>query len=132
MPRSNVAAKGSREVGNSKKLDKKVALTGAVGSRAKVIRVELNYAQRVLVPRGSELRIVVRDAKDNRIFFDNIKTKTDAPPYMLEIPFGPSATFPLKVDASLKSVIGHKFSQRFQLQRVATATPPVKVLMHLE
>lgn len=130
--RFKTVANGSHEVASPKRLDKKVAPSGMTKAMAKVITVELNYAQRVLVPRGSKIKVVVRDAQERPIFSNNIKTMTDAPPYTLEIPFESSALFPLQVYASLESVIGHKFSRRFLLQRVSKADTPVKVMMQLE
>jgi uncharacterized lipoprotein YbaY len=130
--RFKAVANGSPEVASPKRLDKKVAPSSMTKAMAKVITVELDYAQRVLVPRGSKIKVVVRDAQERPIFSNNIKTMTDAPPYTLEIPFETSALFPLQVYASLESVIGHKFSQRFLLQRVSKADAPVKVMMQLE
>src|SRR5215216_2268721 len=45
------------------------------------VKLHLTYSERLLVPRGSEIGLTVRDANGNQVYTVKTSTKRDAPPY---------------------------------------------------
>jgi hypothetical protein len=99
---------------------------------ANKVTFELTYAQRVLVPRGSSVEVVVTDASRKAVARCKVKTAKDAPPYKVVVPIGAAAVFPLQVEASLKSSIGQKFSNRIQLAEAVESAKPVAISLNIE
>lgn len=99
---------------------------------ANKVTFELSYAQRVLLPRGSSVEVVVIDASQKAIARCKVKTAKDGPPYKVVVPIGAAAVFPLQVEASLKSPIGQKFSNRIQLVEAVESAKPVAINLNIE
>jgi len=90
--------------------------------------LELSYAERIIVPRGSDLHVTVTDAVGRKVFTRNAKTKADSPPYLVEVSVKSPASFPLTVDANLVSAIGHRFSERVQVAQLPSQrSKPVEI-----
>lgn len=99
-------------------------------SKTGSIKFELKYAERVLVPRGSELNVRVKDAKGKIVFAQKSKTKHDAPPYVVEVPIRKDVAYPLTFEADLVSRVGHRFSESLELNQSDAEKPaPVQITM---
>ena len=93
--------------------------TAASEQCALIFQLELIYLERILVPKGSQLKVHIEDA-DGRVAFDTtMTTEHDAPPYIVPIRICGGATFPLKIDTVLESRFGPRFSQSTALDQLA-------------
>jgi len=79
------------------------------------INLRLVYAARILVPRGSLLNVVIKDASNNVVFSQSRPTDRDAPPYDITASLHTDSTFPLSVAVKLKSSAGHTFEREVQV-----------------
>ncbi len=105
-------------------------VAAAVGSE---VTLNLQYTSRVLVPRGADLNIAVRDQTGATVRTITEKTGTDAPPYPVKLRIPASAKYPLQVTANLASPIGHKFGTTFELSQEAVASrAPMPVTMQMQ
>jgi hypothetical protein len=93
------------------------ASAGASRNPAKALKLELTYSERVLVPRGSQIDVRIYDATGKMISTQQIRTKRDAPPYVVDVSIKDEATYPLRVEAHLVSSIGHKFSESIKVSK---------------
>jgi hypothetical protein len=80
-----------------------------------LLYLELGYIYEIVVPRGSELKVTVEDAAGKMVGEREMKTELDSPPYLIEVPLKPSPAYPITVHATLKSVLGHEFSETRQI-----------------
>jgi hypothetical protein len=87
----------------------------APAAAGNAVKLHLTYSERLLVPKGSEIGLTVRDANGTQIYAVKTATQRDAPPYLLEVPIKSRIAYPLKVDASLTSRIGHRFSESTEI-----------------
>jgi hypothetical protein len=97
------------------------------------VKLELKYAERILVPRGSELRVRVKDAKGQAVFAQKSATKHDAPPYQVEVPIRKTVAYPLTIEVSLVSRTGHRFSESLEFSQTDVEKPaPLQITMHMQ
>jgi uncharacterized lipoprotein YbaY len=107
-----------------------LAMVAKSDSTPSSFKLELSYAQKLLVPRGSALTIHIHDATGKMVFTRKTTTANDAPPYFIDVAFNNSVTYPLKVDARLVSRIGHQFSETVQINQTdVQEAKPVEIRM---
>jgi hypothetical protein len=96
-------------------------------------KLELTYAQKILVPRGSGLDVKIHDATGKTVFTRKTTTGQDIPPYVIKVAINQPVTFPLTVDAKLVSRIGHHFGESVEITESGAQGPkPVEILMKPE
>lgn len=99
-------------------------------ARSPSLQLELSYIYDVVIPRGSELNVTVKDAVGKAVLDRNIKIAREVPPYFLEVPIDESLAYPLTVHAALHSSLGHQFSQSAQIdQSQVEKAEPVAIEM---
>lgn len=96
-------------------------------------KLELTYAQKILVPRGSGLDVKIHDATGKTVFTRKTTTGQDAPPYVIKVAINQPITYPLTVDAKLVSRIGHHFGESVEVTESGAQGPkPVEIWMKPE
>jgi hypothetical protein len=100
------------------------------GRPSRSIKVQLDYFEKLLVPRGSKIEIALHDASGKKVATVKTTTRHDAPPYLVEIPIKAALTFPLKLDAELVSRVGHRFSESKEVDEQLIQTQPLE--LHLQ
>jgi hypothetical protein len=94
------------------------------------VTVKLTYNNKVLVPRGADVKITIQDV-GAAFETQTQKTKTDAPPYTVVLKIPLDAKLPLKASAVLTSAIGHQFSAGFEIkQENLTNSSPIAVTLN--
>jgi hypothetical protein len=116
VPRTN-SEDGERSPARSPPVVEETRQSTASGKVSTSLRLTLTYSEKILVPKGSELKINVQDSTGQTIFSNKIKTDHDAPPYRVEVPLRKDISYPLIVDAELLSKIGHRFSEHVNIVR---------------
>lgn len=109
------------------------ATTVASHQPAASFKLELTYAQKILVPRGSGLDVKIHDATGKTVFTRKTTTGQDAPPYVIKVAINQPVTYPLTVDAKLVSRIGHHFGESVEVtESGAQGAKPVEIWMKPE
>jgi hypothetical protein len=98
--------------------------------RGPSFKLELTYAEKILVPRGSDLNVKIHDATGKTVFTHKTTTGQDAPPYVVSVAINSPVAYPLKVDAKLVSRIGHRFGESTEISESgAQGAKPVEIWM---
>jgi hypothetical protein len=83
------------------------ARTGSVASVVSpTLKLDVLFYQRLLVPPGGTLAIVVTDSAGTEVGSATAMTG-DGPPYRIEVPLARSSHLPVTVSVTLTSVTGH-------------------------
>jgi hypothetical protein len=99
-------------------------------ARSPSLQLELSYIYEIIIPRGSELKVTIKDAVGKAVLDRKIKIAREFPPYFLEVPIDESLAYPLTVHANLRSSLGHEFSQTAQVdQSQVKKAEPVPIEM---
>ncbi|MGH6815402.1 MAG: hypothetical protein ACREC6_06845 [Hyphomicrobiaceae bacterium] len=95
------------------------------------LSLDLTYAQRLLVPKGSDLQVVIRDQDGKTIFTRRTRTQADGPPYPVSVPLE-APVYPLLVEATLKSKTGHLFTETVEVKDRSAAQLPIRIMLQMQ
>ncbi|QIE45644.1 hypothetical protein G5B38_08955 [Pseudohalocynthiibacter aestuariivivens] len=112
---------------STRKAPPKVNRTASVVPARQDLTLNVLYYVRIMVPVGSELTVRANSAAGGAPSIKTIKTK-GGPPYAMEIPVSAGAdAYPMTIDATLNSSIGHVLTGAVTLD--GKPTKPVEIVM---
>jgi hypothetical protein len=94
--------------------------TGSIaGAVSPTLKLDVLFYQRILVPPGGTLAVVVTDAAGAEVGTATTTTG-DGPPYRVDVPLARASHLPVTVNVTLTSVTGHVLTG----EQDFTAVPP--------
>ncbi|MEB8387723.1 hypothetical protein OO012_10820 [Rhodobacteraceae bacterium KMM 6894] len=105
-----------------------VTRSAVQSQKREYIALSVSYMERILVPAGSELVLSATGEGSGPPSIKTTKTKS-GPPYSVSMPVETGeGAYPMTVEATLTSTIGHVLSGRVTLTEKPTG--PVEIIMH--
>lgn len=95
------------------------------------LELEIEYRERIGVPKGSMLDVVVRDRTGRALVALSSPTTTAYPPYFLRVPIK-DTTFPLQLETALRSRAGHRFGQTTDIADATAAAKPQRITLQMK
>lgn len=121
-----------QKVASRKKSNRKNQ-TRSVSVQPSLLSLSVTYTARVLVPRGSTIKIDISDRNGRVLESISTSTRTDAPPYSVSVPVANNPAYPLRVSTRLSSPIGHEFSRIINVTKSQAASKrPVQITLSIQ
>jgi hypothetical protein len=89
------------------------APAGGAPHLARIV-IAFSYDNKLRVPKGSDLRVLIKNAHGADVFQRSVKTTHDAPPYTVAVNLALNGA-PFKGSARLSSLVGHRFGAEFEI-----------------
>ena len=96
------------------------------------LTLSIEYAERIRIPPGSTLEVVVKDAGGKQVFSQKRETTGEAP-YRVSIPRKVDYRYPLSVSTNLTSIGGHHLSGDANISQPDSEAPaPIGIRLQSE
>ena len=97
------------------------------------VTLTFTYMERLRIPKGSSLDVRLQDARGVSVYDKHLEIRQDAPPYGVDVPLAKALIYPITINASLTSPIGHKLSTQAELTSAETrSNKPIDLILSLQ